>query len=244
MDATTKDKPRFERFKVFKSYFTWVAAAISVVGFVLSRQKLPIWAPAVIVLGVIALAYLIYWGLHFRKYLRYLRERERNHDKLMQLYGQKQSEVVERDRIISSYPKQLIENFRWGAIKGRASKSNELLPDLSKKEISILEKAAGSNGVELIFDKGTKDGLTKNTLLSIVTAYGGDLWGVVRIVHVDKNKCKGEVISKINMNFWSQVEKEMYHNPSPPPNIKARLYSREDLLTELRLMESKFEQKG
>lgn len=244
MELVRPERPKIEFTKVHKSFLPLISTVITVLAFVLSNQRLTVQSALVAVAIIVGLAYLIHLISYGIRYVKYLRETERNHDRLMQLYGEKESEVVERDRIISSYPKQLIENFRWGAIKGRASKSNELLADLSKKEISILEKASGNNGIELIFDVGAKDGIKERMLLSIVTAYGNDLWGVVKIIRVSDKKCTGEVISKINMNFWSHVEKEMYYDASPPPHIKARLYSGEDLVTELRLMESKLKQKG
>lgn len=244
MDLVRPERPKIEFSKVHKTFSPLISTVITVLAFVLSNQRLTVQSALVVVAIIVGLAYLIHLISYGIRYVKYLRETERNRDRLMQLYGEKETELVKRDRIISSYPKQLIENFRWGAIKGRASKSNELLPDLSKKGITILEKVAGSNGVELIFDVGAKDGIKERMLLSIVTAYGNDLWGVVKIIWVNDKKCRGEVISKINVSFWSQVEKEIYHDPSPPPNIKARLYSTDDLLSELKLMMGKLEEKG
>ena len=101
---------------------------------------------------------------------------------MMQLYGEKETELVERGRIISSYPKELIENFRRGAKRGVVATTNQSLPHLRNKEIEILEKVAGSNGVELIFNAGESAGIRTGTFLSIVTEYGNELWGIVRII--------------------------------------------------------------
>jgi len=244
MDIVRPERPKIEFSKVHKSFLPLISTGITVLAFVLSNQRLTVQSALVAVAIIFGLAYLIHLISYGIRYVKYLRKTERNYDRLMQLYGEKETELVKRDRIISSYPKRLIENFRWGAIKGRASLSNELLDDLSNKDISILEKAAGNSGVELIFDVGEKEGIRTKMLLSIVTAYGNDLWGVVRITQVSETHCRGEVISKINIDFWNEIEKEMYYDASPPPHIKARLYSGEDLVTELRLMESKLEQKG
>ncbi len=241
MDIQGPERPKIEFSKVRKSSLPWMSIVIAVLAFILSNQELPVWLAIVIILGS---AYSMHLILSVIKYLKYLRETERNHDKLMQLYGEKESESIGKDRIISSYSQQLVENFSLGAAKGRASKYNESLKDLFHKDINILEKKAGHNGAELILGVGAKEGVSKNMLLSIITAYGDDLWGVVRVTRVNENTCRGEVISKINIDFWRQIEKEMYYDASPPPHIKARLYSANDLLAELNLMKSKLEQKG
>lgn len=238
------DKPKFEYLKVFTSYPAWLSLVITVVAFILSNQRLNVWSAIITVLIIIAFAYLIYSVVYIARYIKYLLKTERNHDRLMQLYGEKESELVERDRIISSYPRQLFENFRWGGLKTLYAVSNESLSGLRDKDVEILEKVAGSSGVELIFNVGKSEGMREGNFLSIVTKYGDDLWGVVRIVQVDENKCIGEVISKINLNFWRKMEKEMYSDASPPPHIKARLYILQDLDTELGLMEGKLQQKG
>jgi hypothetical protein len=245
MGIVTKDRPTFEWLKVFTSYPAWLSTAITAVAFILSNQELTVWSAIITIVIIVALAYLIYLIVYATRYLRYLLETERNHGRLMQLYGEKESQLVERDRIISSYPKQLIENFRRGAMRGVAAMlSSKLLSDLGNKDIGILEKVAGNTGVELIFNVGKTEGVSRGMLLSIVTAYSNDLWGIVRIVEVDENRCRGEVISKINLDFWRKMEKEMYSDVSPPPHLKARLYTLEDLDTELGLMEGKSKEKG
>lgn len=244
MAIVATDKPKFEYLKVFTSYPAWLSLVITVVAFTLSNQRLNVWSAIITVLIIIAFAYLIYSVVYIARYITYLLKTERNHDRLMELYGEKESELVERDRIISSYPRQLLDNFRWGALKGITAISNQSLSKLLNKDIEIVEKGAGKNGVELIFNAGEGEGIKKGMFLSVVTKYGNDLWGIVRIVEVDENKCRGEVISKINLDFWRKMEKEMYSDASPPPHLKARLYTLQDLDTELDLMTSKPKGKG
>jgi len=244
MAIVATDKPKFEYLKVFTSYPTWLSLVITVVAFILSNQELTVWSAIITIVIIVALAYLIYLIVYATRYLRYLLETERNHGRLMQLYGEKESQLVERDRIMSSYPRQLFDNFRLGGLRTLAAVSNESLSDLNKKDIEILEKVAGDSGVELIFNIGKNEGIREGNFLSIVTEYGNDLWGVVNIIHVDENKCRGEVISKINLDFWRKMEKEMYSDASPPPHLKARLYTLRDLDTELGLIKSKLEEKG
>lgn len=244
MDILRTERPKIEFSKLYKSSLPWISAFITVLTFVLSGQRLTVWSAVIAVIIIVVLACLIYLILYVIRYIKYLLETERNHHRLMQLYGEKESELVERDRIISAYPRQLLDNFRWGGLKTLEAVSNEALSDLSKKDIEILEKVAGDSGVELIFNAGESEGIRKEMFLSVVTAYGDDLWGIVRIVWVDKNKCRGEVVSKINLDFWRRMEKEMYSDASPPSHLKARLYTLKDLDTELRLMKRKLEEKG
>lgn len=235
MDVLRTERPKFEFSKVFKSYIPLLSLAITAAGFILLNQELTLWSAIVVIIVIIALACLIYLATYVAKYVRYLVETARNHARLMQLYGEKESELIKKDRIISSHQTQLASNLVLGVMRSMSAKSNESMIDMIDKDINILGKRAGENGVELIFDVGSKVGIEENTLLSIVTMYG-DLWGVVLISHVNENDCTGHALSRINENFWRQIEEDMSHDPSPPPSVKARLYCEEDLITELKLV--------
>lgn len=246
MEALTTEKPKVNISKVHKTTLPLISTAITAVTFILSNQELTIWSALIAIIVVFALAYLIRLTLYLLRYVNYLRKTERNHDRLMQLYGKKETEVVERDRIISSYPKQLIRTSFSGFMKGMSATRNQLSPELTNldnKDINILEKSAGKRGVVLTFDVGEDEGIKGNMLLSIVTKYGNDLWGVVRIVWVGKNKSTAEVFTKINGEFWMKMEKEMYSDASPPDNVKARLYQMEDFSNEMDLIQDKLETK-
>lgn len=235
MDSRRIERPKLKFFKGFTPYIPWISIAITVIAFVLSGQELTLWSALILIIIIIALACLIYLVTYIVRYAKYLFEMARNHARLMQLYGEKESELIEKDRIISSHQTQLASNLVLGVMRSMSAKSNESMIDMIDKDINILGKRAGENGVELIFDVGSKVGIEENTLLSIVTMYG-DLWGVVLISHVNENDCTGHALSRINENFWRQIEEDMSHDPSPPPSVKARLYCEEDLITELKLV--------
>ncbi len=243
MEILRTERPKFEFSKVFKSYIPLLSLAITIAGFVLLNQELTVLSAVIILFIIIALAHLIYLVAYIARYIKYLLKTVRNHNRLMQLYGEKESQLIERDRIITSYPQQLTENLRRGAMRAVVAMSNQSLSALRNKSIEILEKVAGRSGVELIFNVGESEGIRAGTFLSIVTEYGNDLWGIVRIVWVDENKCRGEVISRINLAFWRKLEKEMYSDVTPPSHLKARLYTLEDLDTELGEMEGKPKEK-
>lgn len=235
MNGSTEEKPRFDPREGVKSYFTWIALALAIAGFMLSPLTLSVWSYALIVVAIIGIAYLIYFGLYAVRYVKYLQDKEENLNSLIELYGKKESELLTMKEEVSSFRRQQIVNFFLGARRGIEAKSNESLVHLVDEDIDISGKRSDSNGFELIFDKGAKAGIEEGTLLSILTVYG-DLWGVVEIDEVSEDDCKGHPVSRLNQNFWSKVEKDAVHDQSPPPSVKARLYCEEHLMTELKAM--------
>lgn len=240
MGNYAESKPRFDPIKVFKSYLTWVLAVITFLGFILSNQNLTLWLSIIIVLGVIAVAYLVYFGTYAVRYLKYLRRREKDYNRLIELYGENESKLSDMKKEVSSFREQQVANFVFGAMRGIKAKSNESLVELVDEDIDIMGKRYDSSGLELIFNKGSEAGIEEGMLFSILTLYG-DLWGVVEISHVNEDNCKGYPVSRLNSNFWSKIERDAVHDQTPPQSVKARLYCEEHLMTELKLMIGKVE---
>lgn len=234
MNASTDEKPRFNLLEGVKSLFAWVAIAFTIAGFMLSPLTLPVWLYVLIAAAIIGIAYLIYFGLYAVRYVKYLQGKEKKLNSLIELYGKKESELLRMKEEVRSVRRRQIWSFFLGAKRGIEAKSNESLALLVDEDIDILGKRYGTNGFELIFNKGTKAGIEQGTLLSILTTVYGDLWGVVEIHGVSEDDCKGHPVSRLNRNFWSRVEKDAAYDQSPPPSVKARLYCEEHLMNELK----------
>jgi hypothetical protein len=236
MDAEEIKKPKFNLLEIFTKHFLTISAFIGLLTFVLSGTKLTILSATIIVIAVILLAlfiYIIWYGIC---YLRFLLRIYKSYNRLIELYGKIESESLEKDNIIDLHQKQLRFASAKGFYKGQWAQINSSSPELSAirtRQIRITGKSINDGVLSLTFDVGENEGIKDGTLLSIVTEYNDELWGVILINWVSADKSRGTPIEKINSHFWSKIEKEVYYDPTPPAGVTARLYNYADFETEL-----------
>jgi hypothetical protein len=166
----------------------------------------------------------------------------KNYNRLIELYGKIDSESLEKDKIIDKHQNQLKFASVKGFYKGGLAQINKSSPKLSAirtRQIRITEKSVNDGAVSLTFDVGENEGIKKGMLLSIVTEYNDELWGVILINWVSADKSRGTPMEKVNSHFWSKIEKEVYYDPTPPAGVVARLYNLNDFRTELGLTSDK-----
>lgn len=152
--------------------------------------------------------------------------------------GDKQTEIIKLESLLKANPVLLFNYFLIGSKKGRATVLNDHHQN-QNIEIQILGKTIHNNELELLFDKGTNDGVKQDTILSIVPKHFDQLWGVISIIEAEQETSKGIVVSPINKPFWQQLINEAETDVSPPVDISARLYKEKDLLFEIQSMKDK-----
>lgn len=89
-------------------------------------------------------------------------------------------------------------------------------------EISILGLTNNSGTVNLILEAGSSNGISRETMLNVVTYPGAELYGEVQVIQISDSKCTASPTNRINSEFWEKLEDKMKSDPSPPPNIVAK----------------------
>lgn len=237
-------EPKFDILAAFKSPLNWlIALAVEIVIYFCSEIEVD-WVVGVLaVIAIILLVIVVYTILYFYHLISHLLKVRKAYKQLQLVVGEKESRIVALEREMESHPSKLFRSFLVGTVKGISAAENRIA-DNRDVDIKILEKRINDKSLELIFDAGKNLGITEQTLLSILTSYSDDLWGVVRIVEVRDKISKGVVISRTKEKFWEKLYKDAQSDASPPENMKAKLYSENNLLQEIQMIDNNLSEKG
>ena len=111
-----------------------------------------------------------------------------------------------------------IVGAKWIALRYIEKKVKEY-----SSEICILGLKNNSGTVNLILEVGVNDGVSPGMMLDVVTKPGGERYGEVQVIQLSNGVSIVSPTNRINTEFWGKLEDRMRADPSPPPNVVAKL---------------------
>jgi len=234
---STQETPRFNVIEAFTSPIAWlIAVIIDLLLYFFSAVKLSWVVGVILIIAIIILIVVVHYFHFCIIWIKYSITLRKTYAQLQIITGEKQTEIIKLQSQLEGHPIQLLKYFLFGSYKGQAAISNTYHQN-ANMEIHILAKMLHNGELELLFDKGTNDGIEPEMLLSIVPKYYDQLWGVIRVIESKEANCKGIVVSSTNNAFWQQLIKDAETDVSPPSNISARFYKTKDLDFEIKTMQ-------
>ena len=80
---------------------------------------------------------------------------------------------------------------------------------------------------------GIRDGVASGQRFVVLNTASQEKWGVLEVAEVQHNSCVCLVFDRINPDFWTDLEKRMRHDASPPLGVTIRREIPEEVLFDL-----------
>ncbi len=141
--------------------------------------------------------------------------------------------------ILKAVGKVWIPIAKWITLKYIEKRMKEY-----SSEIRILGLKNNSGTVNLILEAGVNDGVSLEVMLDVVTKPGGERYGEVRVIQLSNGVSIVSPTNRINVEFWEKLEDRMRSDPSPPPNVVAKLQIPRGLSKSLELLLQKEKRYG
>ena len=87
------------------------------------------------------------------------------------------------------------------------------------------------------FGLPTAPPIQRKDIVALRASATRDLWAVFEVDRVEPDRCRGRVLKIFNQPFWTRQVREAETDQSPPRGVEARLYTYDDLRSEVDALE-------
>ncbi len=99
--------------------------------------------------------------------------------------------------------------------------------------LEIVGRSRDEGKVHLWFGLPTDSRIQQKDIIALRASATRDLWAVFEVDRVEPDRCRGRVMKIFNEPFWARQLREAETDQSPPRGVEARLYTDDDLRSEL-----------
>ena len=99
--------------------------------------------------------------------------------------------------------------------------------------LEIVGRSRDEGQVHLWFELPTDPPIQRKDIIALRASVTHDLWAVFEVDRVEPDRCRGRMMKVFNQRFWAQQDREAETDQSPPRGVEARLYTDDDLRSEI-----------
>lgn len=99
--------------------------------------------------------------------------------------------------------------------------------------LEIVGRSRDEGQVHLWFGLLTDPPIQRKDIIALRASVTHDLWAVFEVDRVGPDRCRGRVMKIFNEPFWARQLREAETDQSPPRGVEARLYTYDDLQSEV-----------
>lgn len=99
--------------------------------------------------------------------------------------------------------------------------------------LEIVGRSRDEGKVHLWFGLPTAPPIQRRDIIALRASVTHDLWAVFEVDRLEPDRCRGRVMKVFNEPFWARQVREAETDQSPPRGVEARLYTYDDLRSEL-----------
>ena len=104
--------------------------------------------------------------------------------------------------------------------------------------LEIVGRSRDEGQVHLWFGLPTDPPIQRKQIIALRASITHDLWAVFEVDRVEPDRCRGRALRIFNQQFWARQDREAETDQSPPRGVEARLYTDDDLQSEVDALES------
>ena len=104
--------------------------------------------------------------------------------------------------------------------------------------LEIVGRSREEGQVHLWFGLPTDPPIQRKDIIALRASATRDLWAVFEVDRVEADRCRGRAVRILNQRFWARQDREAETDQSPPRGVEARLYTDDDLQSEVDALES------
>ena len=99
--------------------------------------------------------------------------------------------------------------------------------------LEIVGRSRDEGKVHLWFRPPTDPRIQRGDAIALLSSATRDLWAVFEVDQVGLDRCRGRVARIFHRRFWERQVQEAETDQSPPTGVEARLYTYDDLQSEV-----------
>ena len=204
-----------------------VAALVGVVEFILNRGV----AVLLILVAVFVAVFLVLpFAIWTVQWIRETYRRVRHYPRVLEALATAEHDQQELRALRRGMNLELWQAFAEGI--GRAQHvQNQHTP------LEVVGKDLDEGQVHLWFRLPTTPRIRQKDLIALRSLATLDLWVVFEVDQVKPDRCRGRAARIFNQPFWERQGQEAVTDQSPPRGVEARLYTYDDLQSEVDSLE-------
>ena len=156
--------------------------------------------------------------------------RVRRYPRLLEAFATAEHDQQELWSLRRTMKPRLWQAFTQGA---RRAVRAELHARDQHTPLEIVGRSRDEGKVHLWFGLPTGPRIQRREIIALRASATRDLWAVFEVDQVGSDRCRGRVIRILNRLFWERQVQEAATDQSPPQGVEARLYTYDDLQSEV-----------
>ena len=181
-----------------------------------------------LILIAVALAVLLAspFAVWLLQWIREAYHRVRHYPRILEALATAERDQQELRSLQRGMNLELWQAFKQGVGRAQHARDEQIT-------LEVVGRDWDEGEVHLWFSLPIASRIRQEDIIALHASVTHDLWAVFEVDRVGPDRCRGHVMKIFNEPFWARQLREAETDQSPPRGVEARLYTYDDLQSEI-----------